>query len=69
MLEVRIALAKLGFGAVFAFASLGLFLVLMDEGKISTTKIKIKNFSFKGWFDQQSLTFVSLFGSPPRKRS
>jgi len=71
VLEVRIALAKLGFGAVFAFASLGLFLVLMDEGKISTTKIKIKNFIkfIEGWFNQQTATFMSLFASPPRKRT
>ena len=64
VLEVRIALAKLGFGAVFAFGILGLFLVLMDE-----EKIRIKGFSFKGWFNQQTVTFMSLFAGPPRKRT
>lgn len=61
--ETRLALAKLGFGAVFAFASLGLFLVLMDEGRI-----KIKGFSFKGWFNQQTVTFMSLFAGPTKKQ-
>ena len=61
--ETRLALAKLGFGSTFAFGILGLFLVLMDEGRI-----KIKGFSFKRWFDQQTLTFVSLFASPTKKQ-
>lgn len=61
MHDIRIALAKLGFGAVFAIATFGAVLILKDEGKL-------KRFNVRSWFDQFTVTFMSLFAGPPRKR-
>ena len=61
VLEIRIALAKLGFGPVLALALLGVVLILKDEGKLKRSKVK-------SWFDQQTVAFMSLFAGPPKKR-